>query len=106
MKYTLIEWREEGNRRFGDDIEDWKFVCPACGRVNTGQEFKDLGATPDDSYTTCIGRHNGKGVTPNKSDPKYGCDWAAFGLFGTMGKGDIVVTDDGKETHIFAFAEV
>jgi hypothetical protein len=98
MEYTLEQWKEEGKRRFGADIENWKFVCPKCGRVSTGKEFKDAGAEPSDMYQTCIGRHKGK-LAPG------GCDWAAFGLFGTLGKGDVVVLPDGKEKDVFAFAE-
>jgi hypothetical protein len=111
MKYTLKEWKAEGKRRFGDDIMNWKFVCPACGRVNTGREFEEVGAEPNDMYQTCIGRHNGKGtnrpITPKKGvpAPEHGCNWAAFGLLGTLNGGDIVVSDNGKEVPIFSFAE-
>ena len=106
IKYTLQEWQAEGNRRFGNDIKNWKFVCPACGRINFGYEFYKAGATPNDMYATCIGRHNGKGEQPQKSKKAHdGCDWAAFGLLKTMNKGVIVIKDDGKETEIFAFAD-
>jgi len=109
MKYTLEEWRAEGYRRFGDDVEGWKHVCPKCGRVNTVREFKEAGATPDDSYSTCIGRYNGKGLDGFKCNeemmPENGCNWAAFGLFGTLGRGDIVINDEGKEIQVFKFAE-
>lgn len=33
--------------------------------------------------------------------PEDGCDWASFGLFGTLGKGDIVVDEDGSEIEVF-----
>lgn len=103
MKYTLKEWQDEGKRRFGNNVENWAFKCPACGKVSTGQEFKDAGATPNDMYQTCIGRHTGKG-TPTK-DSKEGCNWAAFGLFGTLNGGDTVVAEDGKEIQVFSMAE-
>lgn len=85
---TAEEWREEGSRRFGLAPEGWKFVCPACGRVNTGQEFKDAGAEPKDMYQCCIGRF----------DKTKGCDWAAFGLF------DICNTEV-EGIPVFDFAE-
>lgn len=70
-EYTAKEWFEEGKRLYGPRIEDWKFKCPSCGNVATGQEFKDAGANPNDMYCECIGRHvKGKG-----------CNWAAYGLF-------------------------
>ncbi|OQA48395.1 MAG: hypothetical protein BWY46_01402 [Firmicutes bacterium ADurb.Bin300] len=103
MKYTQEEWLAELKKRFGDDKTKWAFKCPACGKVSTGQEFKDAGAEPNDIYQTCIGRHTGKG-SPTK-DSKDGCDWAAFGLFGTLGKGDIVVTGEGKEIEVFSMAD-
>lgn len=110
MKYTMEEWVAEGKRRFGENIKDWKFVCPACGRINTGREFCELGAKTNDIYQTCIGRHNGKGISgaghkSGERAPEHGCDWSAFGLFGTLGKGDIVTEIDGSMLNIFAFAE-
>ena len=85
---TAAEWRAEGERRFGPHPEDWKFKCPRCGRINTGQEFKDAGAKPDSMYCECIGRH----------DKTKGCDWAAYGLF------DICTTEvEGQP--VFDFAE-
>lgn len=91
-EYTINEWQRELRRRFGPYIEDYRFVCPKCGRVNTGREFCDAGAKPDDIAQCCIGR-----FVPDK-----GCNWAAFGLFGTLGRGDIVVMPDGKRRMVFS----
>lgn len=68
---TAAEWLAEGERLFGPDYTKWRFKCPHCGRVTTGQEFKDAGADTDDIYNNCIGRF----------DKSKGCDWAAYGLF-------------------------
>ena len=103
MKYTLEEWKAEGTKRFGKNIEDWKFICPACGKISSGREFKNAGAEPDDIYTNCIGRFTGKG-SPQKNS-KDGCNWAAYGLLGTLGKGDIVKLPDGTEIEVFKMAE-
>lgn len=102
LKQTLKEWLDEGKERFGDDFTQWKFKCPACGHVNTGKEFKDLGIDLNNMYNECIGRHTGKG-SPKKGDSS-GCNWAAYGLFGTLGKGRIVL-NEGKESEVFDFAE-
>ncbi|MDI6789935.1 MAG: VVA0879 family protein [Thermodesulfobacteriota bacterium] len=99
MKYTHTEWLSELKERFGDDLTKWAFVCPACGKVSTVQEFKDAGADPNDAYQTCIGRHTGKG-SPTKNS-KEGCNWAAFGLYG----GDVIVTEDKKEVPVFSMAD-
>lgn len=69
--YTAEQWLAEGKHRFGEDFEDWKFVCPKCGNVASGMEFKALGADINVIYTECIGRY----------DKNKGCDWAAYGLF-------------------------
>lgn len=100
---TLEEWMQEGKARFGDDFKQWKFVCPACGHIQTVQDFKDVGADANSAYQECIGRHTGKGSAV-KGDTS-GCNWAAYGLFGTLGKGRVVIADDGKEVEVFQFVE-
>lgn len=105
-KQTLEEWKAEGTELFGPDVINWKFVCPACGKVSSGQEFKDAGAEPDDMYQCCIGRFNGN-MRPASKETKRdgeGCDWAAFGLFGTLDSGRFVIAPSGKEVNIFDFA--
>ena len=110
MKYTLQEWLDEGAQRFGEDINNWRFVCPACGRVNIGREFKELGASTNSIYFNCIGRYNGKGAKwggnrkKGEPPPEFGCDWSAGGLFATLGNGDSVVNETGEEIDVFAFA--
>lgn len=104
-KQSLTEWLEEGKKRFGEDFKNWKFKCPACGHVSSIKDFIDAGADANDAYQMCIGRVNGKGADGMKGkDEGNGCNWAAFGLFGTFGKGRIVV-NEGKETEVFDFAE-
>lgn len=100
---TLQEWKEEGKKLFGEDFKNWKFKCPACGHVASGQDFKDLGCDPNDMYQICIGRVNGKG-TSNGKDEGSGCNWAAFGLFGNLGKGRSIITLENKEVQVFDFA--
>lgn len=103
IKQTMEEWLEEGKKKFGEDFENWKFKCPACGHVASGQDFKDLKAEPNDMYQVCIGRINGKGVA-GATDEGNGCQWAAFGFLKTLGKGRIVVNSDGEESEVFDFA--
>ena len=70
-EYTVDEWKEEGKRLFGGtDYTKYRFKCPHCGNIASGQEFKDAGADPNAIYCECIGRYiKGKG-----------CDWAAYGF--------------------------
>jgi hypothetical protein len=104
IKQTQSEWMQEGKENFGEDFTNWKFKCPACGHVASIGEFKELGADPNDAYQKCIGRVNGKG-TKNQKDLGDGCNWAAFGLFGTAGKGRTVISENGKEVDVFDFAK-
>lgn len=104
QKQTLEEWQEEAKKLFGEDPRQWKFKCPACGHVSSVQDFLDAGGETNDAYQMCIGRVNGKGENGMKGiDKGFGCNWAAFGLFGNLGKGRTVVVD-GKETDVFDFA--
>ena len=86
--YTKEEWLAEGERLFGEHIEDWKFKCPRCGNIASGQEFKDVGAESNSMYCECIGRYL----------KRKGCDWAAYGLFD-------ICTVHVIGTPVFEFAE-
>lgn len=89
-EYTKEEWLALGEKLFGKNFEKWKFKCPKCGNVASGQEFKNADQNPNAMYCECIGRHvKGKG-----------CDWAAYGLF------DICkVHVDGNPVFEFAIKE-
>ena len=41
---------------------------------------------------------------PDQAGDGLGCDWAAYGLFGTLGKGRSVTTEDGNVVEVFDFA--
>jgi hypothetical protein len=58
---------------------------------------------PFDAPQGCIGRTNGKGSN-NGKDQGFGCNWAAYGLLGTLGKGRTVIFSDGHESEVFDFA--
>ncbi|NQL61428.1 hypothetical protein HO446_01685 [Streptococcus suis] len=93
IRQTLAEWKAEGVKLFGENVEKHIFKCPKCGRENKVSEFKEYANSPDEAAFNCIGRYNSK----------TGCNWAAYGLFGTLGKGRIVILPNGKETEVFDF---
>lgn len=98
IRQTQAEWEAEGERRFGPDKMKWRFVCAACGHEQCAEDFrqfKDRGAEPGHAYNRCIGRYD-RSIAD--------CDWAAFGLLGTMGKGRIITSPDGDVSEIFDFA--
>jgi hypothetical protein len=41
--FTQRKWLEEGRKRFGDNINHWKFICPACGRKQSIEDFNKQG---------------------------------------------------------------
>lgn len=104
-KQSVAEWLEEAEQLFGKDKKQWKFECPACGHVASIGDFINEGADHNDAYQVCIGRVNGKG-TKNQKDLGDGCNWAAYGLFGVLGKGRTIVSEGGKDVEVFDFAKV
>lgn len=101
---TRAEWLGEAVRRFGQNPQGWRFVCPACGNVQTPAAFKAIGVDPRRAYQECIGRYlpadqARSGLDSGGEGP---CDWTAFGLYGTLGKGRLVYTNE--HTHeVFDF---
>lgn len=91
----VAAWRAEGQRRFGDRGRDWAFVCPACGNVATCEQVHAAGGHEEAAVTNCIGRYDRE---------QADCDWAAYGLFGNLGKGPRIITGDGDPVQVFAFA--
>lgn len=54
---TMAEWVEQGHRMFGLDRLRWRFQCPACGGIQSGLDFIDLGEAPGGAvFTVCVQR--------------------------------------------------
>ena len=60
---------------------------------------------PQQSYLECIGRYLEAGSFDPRKGNENGCDWCAYGLFGTAGKGRLVEAEDGCVVDVFQFAE-
>ena len=89
---TVQEWWNEGEKLFGYDMENWKFICPKCGRINTGKEFVGLTDNwKNIMYQHCIGRY----------DKTKGCDWSANGFL-PMDCDTVIY--EGRKVHVFHFA--
>lgn len=85
--FTHDQWQALGKRLFGDAGRDWRWICPACGGVQTPQMFLDRergDMTKDDACnmaaTECIKRsatltRGGRDIRADE------CDWVAWGLF-------------------------
>lgn len=97
---TEAQWREEGARRFGEDMLKWRFVCPMCEHEAAVSDWKDAGASEGAVAFSCVGRW-----LPGDIDEDEGpCVYAGGGLFGLNPVR--IVSDDGTEHRVFAFADV
>ncbi len=60
MRVTVAEWNAKGRELFGDNVNQWSFVCPSCGHLQTRQDWLDVGLSPRQVDHrigfTCIGR--------------------------------------------------
>ncbi len=111
--YTIAGWRADSLRRFGKADESitsrslWErvaFVCPACAHVATGADFVALGQSPERAATNCIGRYLEGPSGLGEGDKSQGCDWAAYGLLGTLSSGVQVSFPDGSSIWVFSWA--
>ncbi len=98
------EWLDEGKRLFGPDVKKWRFTCPMCGKTYSVEEFMQAGGEgPNSAYQECIGRYLHAGPPNGKDGNPDGCNWCAYGLFGTAGKGRLIEADDGTIHEAFHF---
>lgn len=98
---THEEWLAEGERRFGADVANWRFVCPACGHVAAAADWKRAGASQGEVAFSCVGRRLptcrdafGEGPGP--------CNYAGGGLF-QLNPVHVELAP-GRALRVFAFA--
>jgi hypothetical protein len=108
-RMSLQEWQEEGQRLFGDDVNNWQFVCPNCGHVQTRRDWLELGMSgrqvDERLGFTCIGRWLDPmdAVGFGEMSQGKGCKYA-----GTMEPNIspiTVVISFGEERPTFGFAQ-
>lgn len=92
---TLEDWIKEGERLFGPDKKNWKFICPNCGHIQSYRDFIKGGINADLAALNCASRH-GLGGRPD-------CKWTTGGLF-RIG-GCYVINKDYIPVLVFAFAD-
>lgn len=109
------EWLKEGEKLFGPDKRDWKFVCPNCGHIQSGRDFIELnrlGISDVEAcnvvFFSCIGRYDTRipetkiGTIFDKEPKQQPCNYTNGGLF-CLAK-LIVVDHKGQKTPVFEFA--
>jgi len=103
---TRLHWLREGERIFGADKHNWKFVCPACGNVQGPKDFepyKEKGATPNSCTHICLGRYAGGRDAFDTGDGP--CNYSAYGLIQLAPIRIIDGCDQDEPIRCFAFAE-
>jgi hypothetical protein len=98
---TKDEWIAEGERRFGKDTLQWRFICPSCGHVAAVKDWKDAKAPEGAVAFSCIGRYtkaDDKNTFAKKGGP---CQYAGGGLFKLN---PVKVIGDDGEHAVFDFA--
>lgn len=84
-------WRAEAASLFGDNPLAWRFRCPACGNIQTPEDFKALSVDPKRAYVECIGRHS----------QGRGCMYAIYAV-GAIGR--LVRNEEGCAVMVLPFA--
>jgi hypothetical protein len=59
---------------------EWQFICPLCGHVASGKDYKAAGAPGGAVAYSCIGRWLNTKI-PMESSNKGPCNYAGGGLF-------------------------
>lgn len=87
MKTMTVTEFQDAYRAQADKPERIVFKCPACGTLQSGEDFISAGAGKDfesvsaDLGFSCIGRFTGKGSPSDEKGKGHGCNWTLGGLF-------------------------
>lgn len=100
-RMTHEEWKAEAVRRFGANIMDWAFVCPACNYVAKVQDWQDAGASEGEVAFSCVGRRRAGASEAFSAEGPGPCNYAGGGLIGLNPQ---EVEASGRVTRVFAFA--
>lgn len=98
------DWLAEGKALFGENFEDWEFVCPSCGHVQKVSDFRQFakrGASPDTARFNCIGRYDGHLDNDAFVSGQQPCNYTSGGLICITPVS--VILPDGKKRVSFEF---
>lgn len=89
------DWVRSLKERFGNDPKKWVFKCPACGHLQSMQDFLDhqIEEPANKVYVNCIGRYV----------PGTGCNWSLGGLL-KINRNTVI--KDGQAFPVFEMATV
>jgi hypothetical protein len=103
IQMTEAEWKAKGRELFGENGEDWEFVCPLCKHVAKVRDWRKAGAPDGAIAFSCVGRWAGAKREAFGKGPGP-CDYAGGGLFGFNPV--LVIPEGGEGYRVFAFNEV
>jgi hypothetical protein len=102
--FTLEAWVAEGERRFGPERRNWRFVCPSCGFECTAEEWISAGAPQNSIAFSCVGRWDpGLDRAADALTGRRPCNYAGGGLF-KLNPTTILDLEGGAPCTLFAFA--
>lgn len=102
---TAKEWNEEGERLFGEERINWKFVCPVCGFAQGFKDFAEAGIPTDKALGkvgfSCIGRYlpaekMQEGIFNMNKIPGIPCNYTGGGL---LTLNPMIITDEEQKQH-------
>lgn len=95
----IADWLKELRSRFGEDDEEWKFVCPSCGHVQSVADFNAIGVDGNKAYYECISRYK---YIDGKTNKKA-CKYTLCGLF--VLDHDTVINNEFLPVNVFKMAD-
>jgi len=97
---SLDAMQSHAKTLFGEDMSQWRFVCPVCNHSQSVQDYKDAGASEGMIGFSCIGRALPKSRDAFGGEGEGPCNYTSGGLFGLS---PISVRVDDKDIPMFAF---
>lgn len=106
---SLACWQKLGESLFGPDVDQWRFICPSCGHIQTRADWRKLGMNHRliDMLLgfSCIGRWLNplRAVEFGELSEGYGCMY--HGHQRRNISPTVVIISPGEERPTFGFAK-
>lgn len=96
---SLEQWEQLGEEHYGEDRDQWEFVCPLCGHVQTVEgimerksDYLDLDDVRRWVFENCEGRFN----------EEIKCEWTLGWISEECG---LIIKDGDDTKRMFAFPD-
>lgn len=98
-KYSHKDWKSRAIALFGENVQEWKFICPCCNHIASVKDWVNR----KQIAFSCVGRSLPNSRSAFDSGPGP-CDYAGGGLF-KMNPIEVEY-EDGTKQDVFDFATV